>query len=234
MISFNSSLNLIKKNVSKSLKSELIDLKESFGRILATDLYSKCDYPRDNLSSMDGAVVFKSDLRLKEIKIIGEIKAGDSFTSDFKKGQAKLIFTGGIIPGKNKIIIPKEQFLISKNKLMIKDLKVQNFIRSKGSDFKKKELCLSKNTKMTCRAIALAAAMRINKIKVLKKPEVIVIITGDELISSKKESPLVISTNQIMIKKIVDEFGGNLKNIYIVKDKIKDLEKLLTEVFVKL
>ena len=71
--------------------------------------------------------------------------------------------------------------------------------------------------------------MRINKIKVLKKPEVIVIITGDELISSKKESPLVISTNQIMIKKIVDEFGGNLKNIYIVKDKIKDLEKLINE-----
>ena len=229
MISFNSSLNLIKKNVSKSLKSELIDLKESFGRILATDLYSKCDYPRDNLSSMDGAVIFKSDLRLKEIKIIGEIKAGDSFANDFKKGQAKLIFTGGIIPGRNKLIIPKEQFLISKNKLMIKDLKVQNFIRSKGSDFKKKELCLSKNTRMTCRAIALATAMRINKIKVLKKPEVIVIITGDELISSKKESPLVISTNQIMIKKIVDEFGGNLKNIYIVKDKIKDLEKLINE-----
>ncbi|MAI29501.1 MAG: hypothetical protein CMP38_04745 [Rickettsiales bacterium] len=229
MISFNSSLNLINKNVSRSLKSELIDLKESFGRILATDLYSKCDYPRDNLSSMDGAVVFKSDLRLKEIEIIGEIKAGDSFTNDFKKGQTKLIFTGGIIPGKNKIIIPKEQFLISNNKLIIKDLKVQNFIRSKGSDFKKKELCLSKNTKMTCRAIALASAMRINKIKVLKKPEVIVIITGDELISSKKESPLVISTNQIMIKKIVDEFGGNLKNIYIVKDKIEDLEKLIDE-----
>ena len=59
MISFSRSLNLIEKNVSKSLKSELIDLQESFGRILATDLYSKCDYPRDNLSSMDGAVVYK-------------------------------------------------------------------------------------------------------------------------------------------------------------------------------
>ena len=65
------------------------------------------------------------------------------------------------------------------------------------------------------------------KIKVFKKPDVIVIITGDELISSKNKSPLVISTNQIMIKKIVDEFGGNLKNIYIVKDKIEDLEKLI-------
>ena len=227
MISFTNALNLIQKNVSKSLKSEFIDINESFGRILASDLYSKCDYPRENLSSMDGAVIFKSDLNLKEIEIIGEIKAGDSFTNDFNKGQAKLIFTGGIVPGKNKIIIPKEQFLISKNKLIIKDRKIQNFIRIKGSDFKKKELCLSKNTKMNCRTIALAAAMRINKIEVIKKPNVIVIMTGDELISSDKEKPLVISTNQIMIKKIVNDFGGSLKNIYIVKDKIEELEKLI-------
>ena len=227
MISFDSSLNLIQKNVLKSLKSEFIDINESFGRILASDLYSKCDYPRENLSSMDGAVIFKSDLKLKEIEIVGEIKAGDSHTNDFNKGQSKLIFTGGIVPGKNKIIIPKEQFLISKNKLIIKDRKIQNFIRIKGSDFKKKELCLSKNTKMNCRTIALAAAMRINKINVIKKPNVTVIITGDELISSNKENPLVISTNQIMIKKIVNDFGGNIKNIYIVKDKIEDLEKLI-------
>ena len=155
MISFTSALNLIQKNVSKSLKSEFIDVNESFGRILASDLYSKCDYPRENLSSMDGAVIFKSDLQLKEIKIVGEIKAGDSFTNDFNKGQSKLIFTGGIIPGKNKIIIPKEQFLISKNKLIIKERKIQNFIRIKGSDFKKNELCISKNTKMSCRTVAL-------------------------------------------------------------------------------
>ena len=227
MISFDSSLNLIRKSVLKSLKSEFIDINESFGRILASDLYSKCDYPRENLSSMDGAVIFKSDLKLKEIEIVGEIKAGDSFTNDFNKGQSKLIFTGGIVPGKNKVIIPKEQFLISKNKLIIKDRKIQNFIRIKGSDFKKKELCLSKNTKMNCRTIALAAAMRINKIEVIKKPNVIVIMTGDELISSDKKKPLVMSTNQIMIKKIVNDFGGNLTNIYIVKDKIEDLEKLI-------
>ena len=227
MISFTNALNLIQKNVSKSLKSEFISVTESFGRILASNLYSKCDYPRENLSSMDGAVIFRSDLKLKKIEIIGEIKAGDSSAKDFEKGQSKLIYTGGIVPGKNKLIIPKEQFLISKNKLIIKETKIQNFIRINGSDFKKKELCLFKNTKMNCRTIALASAMRINKIKVLKKPDVVIVVTGDELISSEKKDPLVISTNQIMIKKIVEEFGGDLKKIYIVKDKIEDLEKVI-------
>ena len=227
MISFTSALNLIQRNVSKSLNTEFIDVNESLGRILSSDLRSKCNHPRENLSSMDGAVIFKTDIQSKETEIVGEIKAGDGFTNDFNKGQSKLIFTGGIIPGKDKIIIPKEQFLISKNKLIIKERKIQNFIRIKGSDFKKNELCISKNTKMSCRTVALAAAMRIKKIKVLKKPDVIVIITGDELISSNNKNPLVISTNQIMIKKIVDEFGGNLKSIYVVKDKTEDLEKLI-------
>ena len=227
MISFTAAQNLIQKNVLKSLKSEFINVNDSFGRILAKNLYSKCDYPRENLSSMDGAVIFSSDLKLKQIKIIGEIKAGDNFVKDFEKGQTKIIYTGGIIPGKNKVIVPKEHFFISKDKLIIKERKIQDFVRIKGSDFKKKELCISKNTKMNCRSIALAAAMRINKVKVVKKPDVVVVVTGDELISSKEKDPLVISTNQIMIKKIVDEFGANLKKIYTVKDKIEDLEKLI-------
>ena len=74
---------------------------------------------------------------------------------------------------------------------------------------------------MNCRTISLAAAMRINEIKVLKKPDVILVITGDELISSKKKNPLVISTNQIIIKKIVDEFGGNLKKLILLKTKLR-------------
>ena len=48
-------------------------------------MYSKCDYPRENLSSMDGAVIFKSDLKLKEIEIVGEIKAGDSLLMTLTK-----------------------------------------------------------------------------------------------------------------------------------------------------
>ena len=57
---------------------------------------------------MDGAVIFKRDIRLLNIKIVGEIKAGDKSSKDFKNGEAKLIFTGGPVPGKDKVIIQKK------------------------------------------------------------------------------------------------------------------------------
>ena len=67
--------------------------------------------------------------------------------------------------------------------------------------------------------------MRIKKISVKKKPEICVIVTGDELIPSKNKESLVTSTNQIVIKKIVEQFGGNLRSLYLAKDNLDDLEK---------
>ena len=55
------------------LNTEFIDVNESLGRILSSDLRSKCNYPRENLSSMDGAVIFKTDIQSKETEIVGEI-----------------------------------------------------------------------------------------------------------------------------------------------------------------
>ena len=53
----------------------------------------------------------------------------------------------------------------------------------------------------------------------------------EKLISTNSDSVIGVSkveeSHPARIKKIVDEFGGNLKKIYIVKDKIEDLEKLI-------
>ena len=146
MISFEESLKIIENNVFISQKSESISVDESLGRVLSSDLFSKSDYPRKNLSAMDGAVIFKKDIHLLNIKIVGEIKAGDRFSKDFKNGEARLIYTGGPVPGKDKVIIPKENFEVCKsnNSIRIINDNIKNYIRKKGSDFKINQLCLKK------------------------------------------------------------------------------------------
>ena len=91
MISFAIALKIIEKNVPISKKNEQISVDSSVNRILSSNLHSKCDYPRENLSAMDGAVIFKKDLNLKKIKIVGEIKASDIYSDDFNHGETKLI-----------------------------------------------------------------------------------------------------------------------------------------------
>mgnify|MGYP001257648825 CR=1 FL=1 len=231
MISFAIALKIIEKNVPISKKNEQISVDSSVNRILSSNLHSKCDYPRENLSAMDGAVIFKKDLNLKKIKIVGEIKASDIYSDDFNHGETKLIYTGGYVPGKEKVIIPKENFEIlnSDNFLKIKKKKINDYIRKKGSDFKINELCLKKNKKISLRDISLAQTMKFQKIKVKKKPKVLVIVTGDELVTDNRKDPLVVSTNQFILKEIITSLGGEIINVLHSKDNIDDLEQLINK-----
>ncbi len=228
MISYNKALRIIQTNILNSTKGELIDVEDSLNRILMENHYSMCNYPRENLSAMDGVVIYKNDLNAQVIKIIGEIKAGDTRASDFKKGESKFIYTGGPVPGNNKLIIPKEDFSVKKNNfLKINNKNTSDFIRKKGSDFKIKDLCLKKDTIMNLRSISLAQAMNIKKLRVLKKPKIYIIVTGDELINKSKNTPLVNSTNKFIIKFLVKKFGGEVKGIFTVGDNIDELDSII-------
>ena len=193
--------------------------------MLAENLFSKDNYPRENLSAMDGAVIWQNNTKEK-IKIIGEIKAGDATSEDFKYGEGKLIYTGAPVPGKDKLIIPKEDFNLNNNILTIEQNNSKDFIRKKGSDFKKNQLCLKEKTLMSVRSVSLAQTMGFKKLMSLKKPKVFVILTGDELFSIRNNKPLVFSSNRIIIKYLVEQLGGEIKGIYKSKDSVDDFNRI--------
>ena len=64
--------------------------------------------------------------------------------------------------------------------------------------------------------------MGIKTINVKKKPDIYVIITGDELITKNNPEGLIQSSNEIFIKMLIEKFGGNLKGTFTVKDNEKD------------
>ncbi len=227
MISYNKAKSLIQINVKKSKKTEFVDLFQSNKRILSENIKSKVDQPRLDLSAMDGMVIFERDYCRDKFRLIGESKAGDKFSNDFKTGEAKLIFTGAPVPGTKKIIIPKENFTVDENKKEIKINKKinQNFIRKKGIDFKKNQECLFKNAVMNLRSMALAKSMKVKRLNVKKKPEIYLIVTGDELITEKNKSGLIESSNEILISHLISKFGGKLKKVFTVGDKIDDFQK---------
>ena len=116
MISYKRALKLMKQNIKVSDKSEIVNIKNSYKRIVSKNIFSYIDNPKINASAMDGIVIFKTDLKNKFLKVVGESKAGDEFTKDFKKGEAKFIYTGAPVPGSNKTVIPKENYVFYKKK----------------------------------------------------------------------------------------------------------------------
>ena len=224
MITYTQALNIISRNVCNSNRFELVKTENSGNRILLIDYYSKANLPDNNVSSMDGVVVLKNEKR-KRFEIIGESKAGDRKAKKINNGECVLIYTGAPVHGDDKRVIPKENVEIQNKHIYVNDFPSINFIRKKCSDLEKNKKYLHKKSIMNVRSIALAKSMKLKRLKVLKKPKIFVICTGDELIKNKNETPLVESTNNIFIKHFVELFGGELIKIELSKDNHNEFLK---------
>ncbi len=230
MISYNKALKIMKQNIKVSKKTEKIDIQDSHMRIISRKILSKTNNPRNDISAMDGIVIFKKELKKNNIfKIVGESKTGNKFCSSFKNNEAKFIYTGAPVPGSNKIVVPKENYIYDEknNSIIIKKIDQRHFIRFKGEDFKKNKICFSQNEIIKIRSLSLAKTLGIKTVDVKKKPSIYVILTGDELITKDNPKGLIESSNEILINMMIKKFGGDLKGIFTAKDNEKDfLSKL--------
>ncbi len=181
MISYEQSKKILKKAKIK-IKDEIILSENSLNRVISKNIYSKINYPAGDNAAFDGFAVNSKDTNginknsPKQFKIIGSIAAGTkSLNNKIKKYDAVEIMTGGIIPKGFDTIIPIEQinFYPNKNnrKYILVNQKIKKFshVRFAGSDFKKGEIIVKKNTIIQPNHILAFKTLGIKKIKVKKK-----------------------------------------------------------------
>ena len=180
MKSYNDALKILKKSDIK-IVDELIKSIDSLNRICSENIYSNYNHPTTNNSSLDGFAINSRDTnniskkKYKKLKIIGSISAGSKpFKKILKTDQAVEIMTGGILPRGSNSIIPIERCSLikdTKNRYILIKQKLKKFenVRLKGSDFKKKDLLIKKNTLINSNHIMAFKALGVASIKVKKK-----------------------------------------------------------------
>ena len=230
MKSYNDALKILNKSNIK-ITDELIKSVDSLNRICAENIYSNYNYPSADNSALDGFAINSRDTndiskkKFKKLKIIGSISAGTKpFKKFLKKNQAIEITTGGILPRGSNSIIPIEKCLLSKDKInnyiLIKH-KIKKFenVRFKGSDFKKKDLLIKKNTLINSNHIMAFKALGVGSIKVKKKINIIFFSSGNEISENNQISYWKIrNSNHHYIKSLKNNFLFNFKNLGILKD----------------
>ena len=230
MKSYNDALKILNKSKIK-IANELIRSVDSLNRICSENIHSKHYYPSADNSSLDGFAVNSRDTnhvsnkKSKRFKIIGSISAGSKpFKKFLKKDQAVEIMTGGILPRGTNSIIPIEKCSLIKDKINNYILIKQKFkkfenVRFKGSDFKKKDLLIKKNTLINSNHIMAFKALGVGNIKVKKKINIIFFSSGNE-ISENNYIPSwkIRNSNHHYIKSLKNNFLFNFKNLGILKD----------------
>ena len=239
MISYQTSKRILKKGIIK-IQSESILSINSLNRVASSNIYSKFNYPSGDNAAFDGYAIKSSDTKninknkSKAFKIIGSIAAGKKpFKKRIKKFEAVEIMTGGIIPNGFDTIIPIEQINFYPNnktrKFILIDRKISkyNHIRFAGSDYKKNELIIKKNTIILPNQILALKTLGIKNINVKKKINILFFSTGNE-ISNGDTIPnwKVRNSNSHYIKNLNENFLFNFKNGGILRDNDEKVFKL--------
>ena len=235
MISYQYSKRILKKATIK-IKDEDIKSTNSLNRVVSKNVYSGINYPSGDNAAFDGYAINSNDTKNikknspKKFKIIGLIAAGNKpFKKKIKKYDTAEIMTGGIIPKGFDTIIPIEKIIFYQNKkniLIDRKITKNNHVRFAGSDFKKKEIVVKKNTVIQPNHILAFKTLGIKNITVKKKINILFFSTGNE-ISNNDNIPSwkVRNSNSHYIKNLNENFLFNFKDGGILKDNQENIFK---------
>ncbi len=221
----------ILKSINPINKTEKIDIKDSLNRILSKSIKAKRTQPAFNTSAMDGYATKKKYLKVipKFLDIIGETKAGDKNKFKLRKDQAVRVYTGSFLPeGCDKVIL-QENCERNEDKVHVKEVNSENFIRKKGEDFFQNDQCLLKSSIMDFGNIALAGAMNYKLIEVYRKPRIGIIANGNELFEpgDKNQQMRQPASTKPSIISSINAWGGDAVDLGIAKDTVNSLKSKL-------
>jgi molybdopterin molybdotransferase len=193
-IGFNEALDLTLSALSV-IGTESLPLAAVPGRVLAEDIIAMVDSPTIDASLKDGYAVVSEDVAEAgsscsvNLKLMGNISAGNLQTAGIKNGQAMRITTGGSIPQGASAVLSEEFCEQTEDEIVCYNTaKPGRNILWKGSDIRKGETIAKRGDRLSPALIGLIVCSGVGSVMVYKLPRVLVIATGDEIIAPG-ESP---------------------------------------------
>ena len=166
---------------------ELVDLRSSLDRILATDILSPANVPNYDNSAMDGYAFNADDITptaSTKLTIIATIFAGKAFDGTLAARECVRIMTGGAMPKGADTVIMQERVQCEANSIHFTEAPKRTMnVRYAGEDLKLGQVVLTSGHLMRAADLGLLASLGIAKILVYRKLKVAFFSTGDELAS---------------------------------------------------
>ena len=219
----------------KDLSSEVIPIREAYGRILAESVYLDTDQPPFDRSMRDGYAVLSEDIQElpARLKCLGEVKAGEVSSLCLKKGEALQIMTGAPVPAGADAVVMVEytERPNSDEVIILKSSTSKSNIALKGSERKVGDLLVSKGDRVSSIELGGLASVGKSQIYLFKRPTVGILTTGDELVEvDEKPGPGQIrNSNAYLLYSQVLKIGGIPKILSTATDNIKDLRNQINK-----
>jgi len=204
---------------------EEVNYMEALGRVLKEDITADRNFPPFNRVSMDGiAIDFNSFISGRRSFEICGIQAAGSMQKKLEDLTGCFeVMTGAVLPKNTNVVIPYELVTIENGlaSTEIEEVKKLQNVHLEGLDRNKADILIRKNTRIGAGEIGVLATVGKVRVKVAKQPKVMVISTGNELVSVDKV-PLdhqIRRSNVHTLVALVSKFGIKAQTSHIEDNK---------------
>ena len=235
MISVEEALERIVARVDV-LGDEQVPLTGALHRVLAESVVSSLDVPPWPNSSMDGYALQSADTRRASapapvrLAVSGRVAAGHVAERAVGSGEAFRIFTGGPLPEGADSVIPQEDVIVDGGVIVVsRPVNAGDFVRPRGEDMRAGEGVLERGRLLGPAELGLLAALARAQVRVLRRPRVGVLSTGDE-IADLGEHPgpgQIPNSNTYSLMAQVEEAGADPVSLGVAPDRLDEIEARL-------
>jgi putative molybdopterin biosynthesis protein len=229
---------ILSKSTSNELRTESVRLDDSGGRVLAESVFSEVDLPPFDRAEMDGFAVVSEDLegaseqKPVRLKVVGSIGAGEPMHREIRRGEGAEIATGAPMPrGADSVVMVEYTGRAGECVKIFKGTTPGENVASAGSDVQVGEMILREGTVLGTREIGILAAAGKKDVRVVKRPRVGIISTGDELVEVGKKLPFgkIYDVNSSSLRAAVEEAGGEALYLGRAEDDYESVKKIIAK-----
>ena len=231
MISVDQALEKVLEHVAL-LGAEESPILSCLGQVLAEDVFSTINIPPLDNSAMDGYAVRSADTRgagpksPRILRVIEIATAGSIPQSEVKPGVAIRIMTGAPIPKGADSVVKFEDTDESERQGNSEEIGILTEvepgleIRRAGEDITVGSIVLTKGTVIRAAEVGVLASLGHVKAKVIRRPVVAILATGDEIVDIAKPLPAgkIYNSNSYSLAALVLRYGGIPQILGIASD----------------
>ena len=190
LLSAEEALDLVLARVPPPTESaEPSDLDYATGNVLFEDVLADADSPAWPRSRVDGYAV-RAAQTPGSLAIVCEVPAGKAPGDRVETGQAARIFTGSAVPFGADAVVKQEDVLVADGRVTLGErVAVGSNVTPRGSECAAGSVVAPRGTVINAAVAGVLASVGRAKVRVARRPPVVILPTGSELVPVEEVPP---------------------------------------------
>ena len=223
----------------RPLEAEDVSLRDAAGRVLATEITSDLDIPGFDRATMDGYAVVAdstegaSPYNRVALTVVGDALPGVPFARAVRHGEAVRIMTGAPMPTGSDAVLPAESVEVddsaSDRIAALAAVTPAKNVGHRGEDIVAGTTVLDAGRALRPQDIGVLSSIGLDRVSVIRRPNVRLVITGNELLpsGSRPQGYHITDANGPMLAALAERDGAVVEFPGLVRDDAEAIRAAL-------